>query len=174
MAVAAGLGPAAAAPIEHDTYTNEFEFSVANFCGDMPVRIYGDFHGTFTIVAKGRDHLPHFKLSFHGVHVYTNLATGLALTSLVNTIDKEQSVTDNGDGTLTIRSSYTGHDALYGPDGERVGFLAGTTRSVLVVNHAGTPFDPSDDLLLSQEVVGEHGNIPDAEFCDIFREATAG
>ncbi|HSV39406.1 MAG TPA: hypothetical protein VLI04_11665 [Nocardioidaceae bacterium] len=172
IAISAGLGPAAAAPFVHDQFDVEFDFVTETFCGDMSVRVEGDFQGTFTIMQKGREHLPHFQQNLHGTHRWTNLATGLAMTDVLNTIAKDQSVTDNGDGTITVRAAYTGHDALYGPDGRRIDQFGGTTWSVIILDHGGTLVDPDDDVLLSEEIVSDHGNGPDMDFCQAFVDAT--
>ncbi len=44
---------------------------------------------------------------------------------------------------------------LYGPDGQAIARNPGQVRFELVVDHAGTPTDPSDDVELSFTQIGE-------------------
>jgi hypothetical protein len=75
-------------------------------------------------------------------------------------------VTDNGDGTLTILILTTGNAVLSTPDGKAIGRNPGQTRFELVVDHGGTPSDPSDDTELSFEVVKESTGRTD-DFCGV-------
>ena len=72
----------------------------------------------------------------------TPVAFSLALA------DKDLRVTDNGDGTLTILVLSTGNIAVYGPDGKALARNPGQVRFELLVDHGGTPTDPSDDEFL--------------------------
>ena len=53
--------------------------------------------------------------------VFTNLANGRFVTSNSNVLQKDQRVTDNGDGTLTVVYKATGNATLYGEDGKAIG-----------------------------------------------------
>jgi hypothetical protein len=50
----------------------------------------------------------------------TNVDNGKALT--LNTVERftDQSIVDNGDGTITITAKDTARTHVYGPDGERL------------------------------------------------------
>jgi hypothetical protein len=48
---------------------------------------------------------------------FTDLATGKSFTNVLNIVNKDLKVTDNGDGTLTIVAMTTGSIKNYGPDG---------------------------------------------------------
>jgi hypothetical protein len=72
----------------------------------------------------------------------------------------------NGDGTLTILILATGNDVLYGPDGKAIGRNPGQIRFEILVDHGGTPTDPSDDEFLANlgAVKGSTGRSDD--FCE--------
>jgi hypothetical protein len=77
-------------------------------------------------------------------------------------VDKDLHVTDNGDGTLTVVILITGPSTLYGPDGKAIARNPGQVRFELVVDHGGTPTDPSDDVELSfTQVKGSTGRSDD-------------
>ena len=73
------------------------------------------------------------------------------LTSRV--INHDLRVTDNGDGTLTILFQATGNDVIYGADGKAIGRNPGQIRLEFLVDHGGTPTDPSDDVFLAEGIV---------------------
>jgi hypothetical protein len=82
-------------------------------------------------------------------------------------------VTDNGDGTLTIPGMGAGMSKYLGPDG----FLfldAGQFRFEVLIDHGGTPTDPSDDeeLEFLGFVKGSTGrnDLQDRDFCDDIHE----
>lgn len=162
----------AAAPISHDQFSFEFAFVDDQFCGDLNMRVEGDVRGTATVKVKDGQ-LIYFMENTHLRHSYTNLDTGKTATDVSNRLSKDQRVTDNGDGTLTIHADYIGHESLVGPDGGRPTTLAGRTSFVFVVDYAGTLLDPSDDVLISEDIVGSTGTGMDGDFCEIVREATA-
>ena len=58
-------------------------------------------------------------------------------------------VTDNGDGTLTILVLSTGNVVLYGEDGKAIARNPGQIRFEILIDHGGTPTDPSDDEFLA-------------------------
>ena len=60
-------------------------------------------------------------------------------------LTKDLSVVDNGDGTLTIEVLATGAFTLYGPNGKAIARDPGQVRFAFLVDHGGTPTDPSDD-----------------------------
>ena len=72
----------------------------------------------------------------------TNLANGNSVTSVATVRDKDQRVTDNGDGTLTILVLTTGNAVLYGEDGKAIARNPGQVRFEILIDHGGTPTDP--------------------------------
>jgi hypothetical protein len=63
--------------------------------------------------------------------------------------DKDLRVTDNGDGTLTVLVVATGNAVVYREDGKAIARNPGQTRFEILVDHGGTPTDPSDDEFLA-------------------------
>ena len=97
--------------------------------------------------------------------MFTNRANGKTVTLTVVRVNKDLRVTDNGDGTLTILALATGNDVFYGPDGKAIGRNPGQIRVEILVDHSGTPTDPSDDVFLAEELVkGSTGRSDD--FCE--------
>jgi hypothetical protein len=104
----------------------------------------------------------------HGTDTLTNLANGKTFTQVFNTVVKDLKVTDNGDGTLTIIALATGSLKVYGPDGRLLFNDPGQVRFELVLDHAGTPTDPSDDVELSFRMIREstgRNDLVDHDFC---------
>ena len=125
-------------------------------------------------VAKtpGRAGLVYFSANVHGTTTFTNLDTGKTLTSLYNFTTRDQRVTDNGDGTLTITIAQPGPRRWYGSNGKLLFVNAGTFWFQVMVDHGGTPTDPSDD----QEIEGSFVPVKDVgldqtagrDFCEDF------
>ena len=74
-----------------------------------------------------------------------------------------QRVTDNGDGTLTVVQLSTGNATVYNSSGKAIGRNPGQIRIEFVVDHGGTPSDPSDDEALEflGDVKGSTGRTDD-------------
>ena len=72
-------------------------------------------------------------------------------------------VTDNGDGTLTILILATGNAVLYGENHKAIARNPGQIRFEILVDHGGTPTDPTDDEFLADlgEVKGSTGRSDD-------------
>jgi hypothetical protein len=149
------VGPAAAAPLErehfHDSFSEVFLFN---------------FHGP--------DGLGYALETFHGTESFTNLANDKTITHVFNTVSKDLKVTDNGDGTLTILVLAAGSDKIFGPDGEFLFNDPGQTRFEILIDHGGTPTDPSDDEFLEDlgVVKGSTGrnDLEGRDFCDDIHE----
>ena len=134
--------PAAAQPLEqehfHDVFTDFFD------CDGTPARTDGDVSGNFLAVQHGSE-LVFFRESIHGTLVHTNLDTGGTFTEIFTLNRRDAQVIDNGDGTLTIVVYATGSVRLYDTDGNFVLADPGQVRFQFMVDHGGTPGDPSDD-----------------------------
>lgn len=153
MALAA---PVTAAPLDRGTFHDEFSFVDPDFCGaGLEVRFDGVADGRFMAMPRGRDGLVYFMGLVHVTETLTNLATDKSVSDQSRTLFKDLHVTDNGDGTLTILVLATGNFTLYGPDGTAIARNPGQVRFELLVDHGGTPDDPSDDVELDFEVVKE-------------------
>jgi hypothetical protein len=80
-------------------------------------------------------------------------------------MEKDQIITDHGDGTLTIVVLATGNAVLYGQNGKAIARNPGQIRFELFVDDNGTPDDPfDDDIAIGDTVKGSTGRSDD--FCD--------
>jgi hypothetical protein len=148
--------PAAAAPLEQGTFHDAFSFIEPDFCGaGIEVRFDVVVDGRFLVTRRGRDSLVYFMEHIHRTDTVTNLANGRTITDDERTVSKDVHVTDNGDGTLTILVLATGNFTLYGEDGRAIARNPGQIRFELLIDHNGTPGDPSDDTELAFTPVKE-------------------
>ena len=142
-------GTAGAAPFAQGEFHDEFSFVDPDFCGaGLAVQIDVVVDGRFQGVRQGSDGLVHFMDHTHVSDLYTNLANGKTVSDSANTMTRDLKVVDNGDGTLTITDLSTGNATLYSADGKVIARNPGQVRFQFLVDHAGTPADPSDDVFL--------------------------
>lgn len=80
-------------------------------------------------------------------------------------IDKDKTVTDNGDGTLTIVILATGNAVLYGANGKAIARNPGQLRFAILVDNAGTPTDPFDDEFIEDLGVLKGSTGRSDDFC---------
>ena len=110
------------------------------------------------VKSRGRDGLVYFSANVQGTTVYTNLDTGKTYSNTYNITDRDQQVTDNGDGTLTITIAQPGSNKWFDSDGRLLFVTGGTFWFQILVDDGGTPTDPSDD----QEIEGSFVVVKDA------------
>ena len=93
------------------------------------------------------------------------IANDVSVSTEERSVSKDLKVVDNGDRTLTITVLATGNFTVYGEDGKAIARNPGQTRFQFIVDHAGTPTDPSDDVLLEDlgTIKGSTGRSDD--FC---------
>jgi len=158
--------PAAAAPLDHGTFHDEFNVVVEDFCGaGIDVQFDGVVDGRFLVNRHGRDGLVYFMEHIDQTNTLTNLANGKTATAVIRELHKDLHVTDNGDGTLTVLELLTGNFTLYDGDGKPIARNPGQVRIEHLIDDAGTPNDPSDDLGLADTLVkGSTGRNDD--FCE--------
>jgi hypothetical protein len=78
---------------------------------------------------------------------------------------------------MTIIVQSAGGVNVFGPDGKLLLKDPGQSRSVLLIDHRGTPRDPTDDVFL--EDLGRIGSstgrndLEGSNFCDLVREYAA-
>ena len=163
LAAAAGAGQ-----IFRETFHEEETAVINDFCGvpgltvESAVVVDGRAHA----VPHGRAGLPYFGAHIKLTEVVTNLANGNSVTSFATFVDKDLRVTDNGDGTLTILILTTGNAVLYGEDGKVIARNPGQTRVEILVDHGGTPTDPSDDEFLEFLGVVKESTGRSDDFCE--------
>jgi hypothetical protein len=159
---------ASAGQIFRETFHEEDTLVLNDFC-DVPgltVELAFVLDGTVHAVPHGPDGLAYFGGHSVRTDVYTNLANDKSFTAVTNSIEKDLRVTDNGDGTLTILVLSTGNAVLYGEDGKAIARNPGQIRFEILIDHGGTPTDPSDDEFLAflGVVKGSTGRSDD--FCE--------
>ena len=137
-------------PIDEVTVVEE-----ENFCGveGLTVEFVTHAVGRFHVVSHGRNQLPYFGANLKITEVVTNVDNGNSVMSIGTTRDKDQRVTDNGDGTFTILVLATGNAVLYGPDGKAIARNPGQVRFEILIDNNDTPTNPDDDTFL--DVLGE-------------------
>jgi hypothetical protein len=175
LVLGTAVGPAAAAPLEREHFHDVSTEVVEEFCGDLTVQIDTDLRGSFLVKTQGPDGLVYFLETLHGTVSFTNLATSKSFTNVLNIVNKDLKVTDNGDGTLTILTTTTGSIKNYGPDGGLLFITTGQTRIEILVDHGGTPTNPDDDVLLDERLVRPFTGRSDTEgrdFCEDFLAIT--
>jgi hypothetical protein len=156
-ASAALVGNASAWQIFQERFHDEGNVVLEDYCGADGLTVRVDFvlDVKVSAVEHGSERLPSFLAVGTETAVLTNLANGTAITSLDRITEKDLKVTDNGDGTLTTLTLNTGNSTLWGPDGKAIARNPGQVRLKLLIDHGGTPSDPSDDELISAELIKE-------------------
>lgn len=140
-------GNASAKVIDRGTFHDEFSERSRNFCdvSGLTVREDVTVDGRFVVRSRGRDRLPYFQSHTRVRVVYTNVANGESVTEKTSSLEKDLRITNNGDGTLTILVLATGNSAVYNEDGKAIARNPGQIRFEVLIDHGGTPRDPSDD-----------------------------
>jgi len=156
----------------HDAGEEVFE----DFCGFDEVVHSFDVSGSFLGVAHQPDGIVRFRDHSIGTQAFTNPVTGKSYSEMFIFNGHDKSVTDNGDGTLTIIFQGSGTDSWFDGDGERVLKLAGMFRAELRVDHNGTPSDPTDDgeaEFIRDVKPYQHDPFVGRDFCEDFLLFTA-
>ncbi|GAA1751098.1 hypothetical protein [Agromyces humatus] len=161
------IAPAASAkPLDRGSFTEEFSFTAEDFCDveGLDILIEASVEIRFLVNARKPGTPPYFVANERVEQSYTNDA-GVTVTETITTLNKDQKITDNGDGTLTILVLATGGATVYGPDGKAIARNPGQVRFEFLVDHNGTPADPDDDVFLEDlgVVKGSTGRTDD--FC---------
>jgi hypothetical protein len=154
--------------IEKGPFHEEGTFVEPNFCEVAGLSVNGAFvvDGRFQVMTRGEAGLVYFMEHLTATSVLTNSATNKAVTVVSKVLNKDLRVTDNGDGTLTVLFMATGNDVIYGANGKAIGRNPGQIRIEFLIDHKGTPLDPFDDEVISEEVVKESTGRSD-DFCDV-------
>jgi hypothetical protein len=159
---------AGAGQVFRETIHDEGSFVLEDFCDQpgMTVDVAFALNLRVHAVPHGPDRLAYFLQHGKRTEVLTNPANGKSLTSVAKVIEKDMRVTDNGDGTLTILILATGNSVLYGENHKAIARNPGQIRFEMLVDHGGTPTDPTDDEFLADlgEVKGSTGRSDD--FCE--------
>ena len=156
----------------HDTFSEVSH----DFCGDMHVRTVYDVYVHELARTKGSGDLLYFSTNAHGTISDINLATGKSYTNTFAFNDRDQRISDNGDGTITIVAAGTGVNKYFGPDGELLFMDAGLTQVQLDIDLNDTPTDVSDDTFVegSFQLLKQTGrqDTSGRDYCEDFRAIT--
>jgi hypothetical protein len=144
-------GNTSAKVLERESFHDEFTERVRNFCDVTGLTVRQDFtiDGRFAIKSRGSEQLPYFQQHGRVRVVTTNVATGEFVTEVSRTLEKDLRITNNGDGTLTILVLATGNAVVYDQNGTAIARNPGQVRFQLLIDHGGTPTDPTDDEFIS-------------------------
>ena len=169
--------PANAKPIDKGHFHDVFTSDVYD-CDGTLAQDSGDVSGNFLFNLRGSSAFPYYRESVHGTVVTTNLETGGTYTNVFTANSKDQVITDNGDGTITITVFASGGSRYYDTDGNFVLKDPGEVRFAFDVDYNGTPSDPSDDEEIPDSfrvVRGSTGNsdLSDRDFCADLVEFTS-
>ena len=169
LLLAGGLAaaPASAGVLSHLHFQNSGSEPFTG-CDGIDATVAWDDSVHELVKTRGREGLVYFAANVQGTTVYTNLDTGMTYTNVYHVTDRDQAVVDNGDGTLTITISNLGSSRWLGSDGRPLFVTAGNFSFQIMVDHGGTPTDPSDDVEISFTVVKETGvdKTADRDFCE--------
>lgn len=160
-------GHASAKVLEKGTFHEEVNNRVRNFCdvSGLTVDLHATIDGRFAIRSRGRDQLAYYQEHSTLNEVVTNVATGEHVTNVERVLDKDLRVTDNGDGTLTILVLATGNSTVYDASGKAIARNPGQVRYEVLINHHGTPSDPTDDEFLKFLGVVKESTGRTDDFC---------
>lgn len=166
-----GTGAASAAPSHWETYHDEW-FAEVSFCSGPALTIseQGFADGRFRTTTRGSDGLSYDVDRASFTNVWTNVATGEYATQVGSYQGGTHQVTDNSDGTLSVVIQYTRNLVIYNQDGQRISQDTGLFAFELLFDHAGTPADPSDDVLLEQVGTDRNTGLT-ADLCEVLVEA---
>jgi hypothetical protein len=147
-----------------ESFHDEGTWVIENFCGVAGLTVTDEFvfDGKDGALQRGPNGFEYFHENLKETEVLTNVVNGKTVTLVNRANGKDLKLTDNGDGTLTAVTFGTGNTVLYGPDGKAIARNPGQSRFELLIDQRGTPTDPSDDELISIELVkGSTGRSDD-------------
>jgi hypothetical protein len=141
---------ASAGKASREAFHDEGTFVLDDYCGvpGLDVRVDFSIDLRVHVVPHGDDQLAYFLQHGKRIETLTNLANGRSVRSVARVTEKDMRVTNNGDGTLTVRVLATGNATLYGADGKAIARNPGQVRFELLIDDGGTPTDPSDDEVI--------------------------
>jgi hypothetical protein len=168
---------ATAKPIDKGHFHDDFTSEVYD-CDGTPAQDSGDVSGNFLFNQRGSSPFPYYRESVHGTVVTTNLETRGTFTNVFTGNSKDQVITDNGDGTITITVFASGGSRFYDADGKLVLKDPGEVRFAFDVDYNGTPGNPDDDQEVPDSfrpVRSSTGNsdLSDRDFCADLVEFTS-
>jgi hypothetical protein len=173
MSIAAAA-PASAKPVEHDHFVDSgrviIQVGDPLFCPgivDFPVLHEWNAEGMFLLVERG-DGQTYLVSPARATDTWTNTVNRETFTVSFVGQNRDHKITDNGDGTRTVEFATVGLQKVYGPDGQLLFMDTGLFRGEVLIDHAGTPADPSDDEFTFLRDTAAHGqkDTLDRNFCE--------
>jgi hypothetical protein len=148
---------ASAAPFDQGTFHDVSTSSVD--CGSMQLSETDVADGQFLGVQRGPDGLVYYREISTYTTTWTNLANGKSMVQVVKGLrGKDQTITINGDGTLTDAILSPSRVSVFGPDGQLAYQGVGVVTYVFLLDDNGTPQDPTDDEFLAYlGAINQHG-----------------
>jgi hypothetical protein len=162
-------GAATAARTLGDTIHEEESFVIDDFCGVSGLTVEDALVMDLRVLVVDRSQgtaPPYFLEHPRSTDVFTNPANGRSVTQVLNAMQKDLQITNNGDDTITITSLVTGNAVLYGSDGQVIARDPGQIRFQILIDTAGTPADPDDDVELGFLGVVKESTGRSDDFCD--------
>lgn len=164
------IQPAAAQPIErsHEHIVETFPGEICDIPVTITIDIIENIH-----VRLAKSGFPLFQSTGQGTITITNPETGKSITSGFTGANKDLTVVDNGDGTITVRTAVTGiPEEIRLSDGTVAIRDVGRVVFSTVLDYNGTPTDTDDDEFVSQTIESISGPHPDLEsdfelFCEV-------
>ena len=164
--------PVQSAPPERIAIDEVEELDIP-LCGiDTHVRLVEQ--GTLTVRSRGPSGIAYFAERLERDAYNTNVETGLTVHVSQRFRPRDQRIVDNGDGTLTIHWQATFTQSDHAPDGSVAFRTAGRQTGIIVVDDGGTPSDPDDDEVISEEYSDLYGHDgrEGADFCEWYAAVT--
>ena len=137
--------PATAKPIDKGHF-QDVSTSPVYDCEGTPAQDSNNVSVNFVFNQRGSSPFPYYRENAHGTVVTTNLLTGGTYTNVFTSNGKDQTIVDNGDGTITITDFASGGSRYYDTHGNLVLKDPGEVRFSNVIDYNGTPGDPNDDI----------------------------
>ena len=130
--------PASARPIDKGHFHDVFTSDVYD-CDGTLAQDSLDVSGNFLFNQRGSSPFPYYRQSTRSTVVTTNLENGGTFTQVSTANYKDQTIVDNGDGTITITVFAAGGSRFYDTDGNFVLKDPGALRYSVDVDYNGTP-----------------------------------
>jgi hypothetical protein len=156
LALVGAVPPAAAAPpeargnhLEFDRFVETESFlseGGEDFGCDLPFDVQFDHEatGTFRFGPRGAAGIPYVTTTVRGTDTWS--ANGHTLTNVFSIVDRDHKIVDLGDELLiTVQAAGGGRTYV---DGRLTFRNPGMNRFQVLIDHGGTPTDPSDDVFL--------------------------
>jgi hypothetical protein len=166
--LAAGLGVAPAATASTGGWqTGHFEWGeITEDTCDVPgltVEDVGSGDSRFRVLLRGPAELPYEAEHSLDTDIYTNLANEKSAKVVEQRNGRAVSVTDNGDGTITVVYVNDSLNVMYDGAGNVIGRAAGSISVTTLWDAAGTPSNRDDDQFLSLHFDRRSGT--ELDFC---------